>query len=127
MLPDANNNKNMMLQLLHRLALRLLPLYSASLLAAAVGSLVSAGLLLGLDNLQALAIRFALLLTMWALTLFAFINLFKNPAPVLLPALSWSERMLIRLQLGLYYFMALGFCVLVAVVFSLSVKMLMHG
>lgn len=115
-----------MLASLHGWALRLSPFYNICLVAAAVGSLVSAGLLLGLDDLHALAIRCSLLLTMWALTLFAFVNLFRNPAPLLLPALAWRERLLTRLQLGLYYLMALAFAVLAVTVFSLSVKLL-HG
>ncbi len=112
---------------LHNWALRLLPLYKACLVAAAVGALLSAALLLGLENLHALSIRLSLLFTMWALTLFAFVNVFKKPAPLLLPALNWREKMLTRLQIGLYYFMTLAFCVLVMSVLSLSVKLVVHG
>ena len=115
-----------MRELLYSWAVRLLPFYNATLVVAALGALASAGLLLGLDNLHALAIRLSLLLTMWALTLFAFINLFRNPAPLLLPALHWRDRLLARLQLGLYYFMALAFCGLMSAVITLSVKLVLQ-
>jgi hypothetical protein len=115
----------MKLLLLHRWALRLLPLRKICLLVAVAGWAVLAVLLLDADDPHAFTIRLLLLLTLWALLLFSFISLFKTAAPVVLPALNWQERLLARLQFWLFYGMACTFVVLVLVALSLSLKLLL--
>ena len=108
---------------LHQWALRLLPLRLASMTLAGLSWLVLAFLLLDETDSHALSIRLLLILSLWALLLFAFISLFKTAPPVVLPALSWHQRLLSRLQHLLYWAMAFSYLVLVAAVIGLSVKL----
>ncbi len=113
----------MNLSLLHKWALRLLPLHVPSMVAAGLSWLALAALLIDASDTHSLSVRLLLILSMWALVLFAFISLFKTPLPVVLPALRWQDRLLLRLQSGLYYLMALSFALLVLAVAGLSVKL----
>ena len=108
---------------LHKLALRLLPLRVPSMAAAALSWLALAALLLDATDSHALSVRLLLIFSLWALVLFAFISLFKTPLPVVLPALRWQDRLLLRLQNWLYYLMAISFGLLVLAVAGLSVKL----
>ncbi|MES2604481.1 MAG: hypothetical protein V4603_06050 [Pseudomonadota bacterium] len=115
----------MKLVFLHSLAVRLLPLRTPCLLIAGIGWGVVAWLLLDTDDPHSRAIRLLLVLTMWAMLLFSFVNLFKSPAPVVLPSLQWRERLVARLLYWLYCGMTFFFVGVVLVAVSLSVKLLL--
>ena len=113
----------MNLLLLHKWALRLLPLRVPSMAAAALSWLALAVLLIDASDTHALSVRLLLIFSLWALVLFAFVSLFKTPLPVVLPALRWQDRLLLRLQNWLYYLMAISFALLGLAVAGLSVKL----
>jgi hypothetical protein len=69
------------------------------------------------------AIRLLLILSMWALLLFAFTSLFSTPPPAVLPALRWQDRWIAKLQFWLFCAMALSYGLVVAMVIGLSVKL----
>lgn len=115
----------MKLVFLNRWALRLQPLHRVCLLLAVVGWGAVAWLLLVSQDPHSLAIRLLLILTLWTMLLVSFINLFKSPAPVVLPSLGWRDRFVARLVHQLYYFMAAAFAGVTLVAFALTAKLLL--
>lgn len=109
---------------LHTLALRLWS-FLPWCLVLMLGSIALAVFVLFRGGAQAsLTLGIALMLALWALLLFAFINLFQAiPAPVL-PRDTWFERLLSRIKLALYHLLALGVLVVGLVVILMSLKLL---
>lgn len=93
------------------------------MLAAAASWTVLAVLLLDATDEHTLGVRLSLIISLWALLLFAFISLFNTPPPVSLPALRWQDRWLAKLQYWLFCAMALSYGVVVVMVLGLSVKL----
>ena len=115
----------MMLFRLHQFALRLLPLRPLCLLLACTGFAVSVFALLTTASQHSQLLRMALVLTLWSLLLFAFIQLFKNiPAPVL-PKDRWFVRFRTHIKLALYQLLALGVAGLGVMLISMSLKLLL--
>ena len=115
----------MKLVFLNRWALRLQPLHRVCLLLAMVGWGVLAWLLLVSNDLHSLAIRLLLVLILWIMLLVSFINLFKAPAPVVLPSLGWRHRLVARLLYGLYCGMAAVFAGITLIAMALTAKLLL--
>ena len=68
---------------LHRLARKLLPLRAWCLLLALAGILLSTYAIIVAEPEASPLLRIAIVLTLWSLLVFAFIQLFQNiPAPV---------------------------------------------
>lgn len=113
----------MKLHSLHKWALKLHPLRTPGMLVAIASWIALALLLLDTADAHAMAIRLLLILSMWALLLFAFTSLFSTPPPAVLPALRWQDRWLAKLQFWLFCAMALSYGVVVVMVVGLSVKL----
>ena len=113
----------MNLHSLHQWALKLQPLRTPSMLVAATSWAILALLLFDTTDAHAMAIRLLLILSMWALLLFAFTSLFSTPPPAVLPALRWQDRWIAKLQFWLFCAMALSYGLVVAMVIGLSVKL----
>jgi hypothetical protein len=114
----------MLLYRLHLIARRLLPLSSACLLLALAGVLMAIYALVTTRTMPALFLSMAIVLTLWALMLYAFIQLFQQiPAPVL-PRDSYFERLRSRLLLWLYHLLALAVGVLGLTLLSMTMKLL---
>jgi hypothetical protein len=113
-----------MLLLLQTWALRLRPLQKACYAIAALSWLLCIALLLDKADSHALSIRLDLILSMWSLMLLAFINLFKAPAPLVLPALSWRERCYARIKYSLFLAMTVTYGLLFCVVLGITVKLI---
>lgn len=115
----------MFLYRLHKLAQTLRPLRRWCLLSALAGVLLSVFALLRTDTIASPLLRFAIVLTLWSLLLFAFIQLFQNiPAPVL-PKDNFIERLRSRVKLGLYQLLALGVAGLGIMLVTMSFKLLL--
>lgn len=114
----------MLLFRLHKFALRLRPLQPWSLVLVLV-SIVLASVELFEDGVNpSLTLGIVLALALWALLLFAFINLFQTiPAPVL-PKDTWFERLRSRTKLALYHLLAFGVLVVGLMLISMSLKLL---
>ena len=81
--------------------------------------------LLGTENQAPLLLRVAIVMTMWSLLLFAFIQLFQTiPAPVL-PKDRFVERLRSRIKLGLYQLLAVAVVAVGAMLVSMSVKLML--
>jgi hypothetical protein len=118
----AYYNGGMML-LLQLCALRLLPLQKVCYVIAVLSWLLCIALLLDKGDPHALGIRLDLIVSMWSLMLLAFIDLFKAPAPLVLPALRWRERCYARFKYGLFVAMTISYALLFLVVVGASVKL----
>lgn len=115
----------MLLFRLHKLARTLLPLRRWCLLLTLVGVLAGGFALFEAATMDSPLLRFAIVLTLWSLLLFAFIQLFqKIPAPVL-PRDSFIERMRSHLKLGLYQLLALGVAAVGIMLVTMSLKLLL--
>jgi hypothetical protein len=110
---------------LNRWALRLQPLHRICLPLAIAGWVILAWQLLVSSDPKSLVIRLLIILTLWAMVLVSFINLFKSPAPAVLPSLDWRHRLGARFLYGLYYLMTLVFAGIVLVAVALTVKLLL--
>ena len=111
---------------LHKLANHLLPLRTGCLLLALTGILSSVFALLSAQDQSSPLLRIAILVTLWSLLLFAFIQLFKKiPAPVL-PKDPFVDRLRGHVKLGLYRLLALGVAALGLTLVSMSLKLLLH-
>jgi hypothetical protein len=109
---------------LHKLAVGLLPLLPFSLALALGGVALSIYALVGSGASPSPLLGLALILTLWALLLFAFIRLFQTiPAPVL-PQDRFFERLWSRTRLLLYHLLALGVVVLGLSLISMSLKLI---
>jgi hypothetical protein len=93
------------------------------MLVAAISWAILALLLVDTADAHDVAIRLLLILSMWALLLFAFTSLFSTPPPAVLPALRWQDRWIAKLQFWLFCAMALSYGLVVAMVIGLSVKL----
>lgn len=93
------------------------------MLVAAISWAILALLLVDTADAHDVAIRLLLILSMWALLLFAFTSLFSTPPPAVLPALHWQDRWIAKLQFWLFCAMALSYGLVVAMVIGLSVKL----
>ena len=110
---------------LHKFAKTLLPLRGACLIFAMVGVLTGAYSLFREATIDSPSLRIAIVLTLWSLLLFAFIQLFqKIPAPVL-PKDRLVERLRSHVKLGLYQLLALGVAGLGIVLVTMSFKLLL--
>jgi hypothetical protein len=110
---------------LHKLARQLRPLRIGCLLSALAGVVLSVFALLRADDAASPLLRIAIVLTLWSLLFFAFIQLFQNiPAPVL-PKDHFIERVRSHLKLGLYQLLALGVVMLGIMLISMSLKLLL--
>lgn len=117
----------MLLLRLHRLALRLQAWRPVCIVLALAGiGLIGHELLV--DRPQAPAyLNLAIVLTLWGLMLFAFIQLFQRiPAPVL-PKDSFVERLRSRCKLACYHLLALAVTLTGAMLVSISVKLVAAG
>ena len=98
----------MLLFRLHKFALHLRPLQPWCLLLVLVSILLASIELAEGGVKPSLTLGIGLALALWALLLFAFINLFQTiPAPVL-PKDTWFERLRSRTKLALYHLLALA-------------------
>jgi hypothetical protein len=110
---------------LHKFAKTLLPLRKFCVLIALAGVLTGAYALLRTDSIESPLLRIAIVLTLWSLLLFAFIQLFQNiPAPVL-PKDRFIDRMRSYVKLGLYQLLALGIAALGIILVTTSFKLLL--
>lgn len=117
----------MLLLTLHRLALRLRPLRTASAVVTAVGWVAIMWVMVKGEDEHSWFVRATLALSLWALLLFTFTCLFQTlPAPSL-PALKWHERLLTRIRLALTYLMTFAFIVLALAVCGMTAKLMMLG
>lgn len=113
-----------LLYALHRLALRLLPLRPACLLLAAGGFLSGVAAALQAPAQWSWQLRLSLILAFWALMLYAFLQLFRELPPPVLPQLGWLERLRDRLRLLLYQGLALLVLALTLMLIMMSLKLL---
>jgi hypothetical protein len=113
-----------LLYLLHRLALRLQPLQAGCLLLATIAFL--SGLYAAVQNelLWSLQLRLSLVVAFWALLLYAFLQLFRQLPPPVLPGLGFFERLRDRLRLLLYQGLALLLLMLTLLLLRMSLKLL---
>jgi hypothetical protein len=110
---------------LHKFAQTLLPLRKLCVLLALAGVLAVVYSLLRNDSVAAPVLRIAIVLTLWSLLLFAFIQLFQNiPAPVL-PKDHFIDRLRSHLKLGLYQLLALAIAALGILLVMMSFKLLL--
>ena len=110
---------------LHKFARRLQPLRNWCLLLAFAGVCLSAFALLRAGNEASTQLRVGILLTLWSLLFFAFIQLFQNiPAPVL-PKDRLLDRVRSRIKLALYQLLALGVVTVGILLVSMSLKLLL--
>lgn len=110
---------------LHKFARTLLPLRKWCLLFALAGIGAGVFALLRSATMDSPLLRIAIILTLWSLMLFAFIQLFqKIPAPVL-PKDSFIDRLRGHVKLGLYQLLALGIAALGIVLVTMSFKLLL--
>jgi hypothetical protein len=110
---------------LHKLAQQLRSLRIGCLLAALAGVVLSVFALLRADDAASALLRIAIVLTLWSLLCFAFIQLFQNiPAPVL-PKDRFIERLRGHIKLGLYQLLALCVATLGVLLISMSLKLLL--
>lgn len=114
-----------LLQLLHRLALRLLVLRPVCLTLAAVGLLSGFYAAAVNDDPWSWQLRVSLILSFWALMLFAFLSLFRQLPPPVLPQLGFFERLRDRLRLLLYQGLALLILALTLLLLQMSLKLLL--
>lgn len=118
-------NRLMLLYRLHKIALALLPLTTASLLLTALGSTMVVLTLMTDSDAQSPLLRVAILFTLWNLMVFAFVRLFQAIPPPVLPQLGWLEKCWMRCKLGFYYLLALAVIVTGLGLISLSLKLLL--
>lgn len=114
-----------LLHALHRLALRLLLLRPYCLMLAGLG--LASGLYAAAqaEDPWSWQLRLSLILAFWALMLFAFLSLFRELPPPVLPQLHWFERLRDRLRLLLYQGLALLIMALTLLLLQMSLKLLM--
>ncbi|MFZ9585271.1 MAG: hypothetical protein ACO280_10015 [Pseudohongiellaceae bacterium] len=115
----------MVFHTLHRLARRLQPLQGAGLLLAAAASVGAMLLLLDAPRSHNLSLRLLLILALWGLLLVAFVRLFAAPVPVVLPALGWRDRIVLRLLRAWYLLLRFGFALVLLAISGLSIKLLL--
>jgi hypothetical protein len=110
---------------LHKLARQLLPLRMWSLLLALAGVSLIVFALLGTEDQNSSLLRIAIVMTLWALLVFAFIQLFQTiPAPVL-PKDRFIERLRSHVKLALYQVLALAVVIIGVMLISISLKLLL--
>ncbi len=110
---------------LHKFAQTLLPLRKWCVFFAVAGMLTGAYSLFREATIDSPSLRMAIVLTLWSLLLFAFIQLFqKIPAPVL-PKDRFLDRLRSHIKLGLYQLLALGVAGLGIVLITMSFKLLL--
>ena len=110
---------------LHKFAQTLLPLRKWCLLFAMTGVFCGTYALLREATMDSPLLRIAIVLTLWSLLLFAFIQLFQNiPAPVL-PKDRLLDRLRSHIKLGLYQVLALGVAALGIMLITMSFKLLL--
>lgn len=115
----------MLLYRLHCIARRLLPLRSYCMLLAVVGVVLTGFALLTTRHYAERFLSIAVLLTLWSLMLFAFIQLFQHiPAPVL-PLDKPLERLRGRIKLWLFKLLAVIVAALGLTLVSMSIKLLL--
>lgn len=115
----------MFLLTLNRLAHRLQPLRTPCAIITGLGWAVMVWVLVAGKDAYSLLLRTTLVVTLWSLLVFAFINLFQTLPPPPLPALKWHERLMSRIRLWLFYVMSGVFLALVLSVGGISVKLMM--
>jgi hypothetical protein len=110
---------------LHKFARMLLPLRRWCLVFVMAGVLTGGYALLQEATIDSPSLRIAIVLTLWSLLLFAFIQLFqKIPAPVL-PKDRLLERLRSHVKLGLYQLLAFGVAALGILLVTMSFKLLL--
>lgn len=109
---------------LHRLALRLLVLRPFCLLVASTGFLSGLYAAMQASELWSWQLRLSLIIAFWALMLYAFLQLFRNLPPPVLPQLGFFERLRDRLRLLLYQGLALLVVLLSLLLLQMSLKLL---
>ncbi len=114
-----------LLHALHRAALRLLVLRPYCLLLAAGGLLSGLYAAVQAQELWSWQLRLSLILAFWALMLFAFLTLFRELPPPVLPQLGFMERLRDRLHLLLYQGLAVLVAALTLLLLQMSLKLLM--
>ncbi|MES2624050.1 MAG: hypothetical protein V4628_02105 [Pseudomonadota bacterium] len=115
----------MLLLRIHKFALRLKPLRFWCLLLVVAGVVLIGYALLIAENASSSLLRMAIVMTLWSLLLFAFIQLFQNiPAPVL-PKDRFIDRVRSHIKLGLYQLLAVGVALVGVVLLSMSLKLLL--
>jgi len=109
---------------LHRVALRLRPLRHACLLLAAGG--FASGLFAALQYqvLWSWQLRLSLILGFWALMVYAFLQLFRELPPPVLPQLGLFERLRDRLRILVYQGLALLVLGLGLLLLQMSLKLM---
>lgn len=110
---------------LHRWAQRLLPLRLPGFAVAVGGILLLVAMMMGQRDPHDASLRLALIATLWALLLTAFLHLFRRPPPVVLPLLPLHEQLTTRMLRWLYRIVAAGFLALVVSVCGLTLKLLL--
>lgn len=110
---------------LHRLALRLLALRPFCLALAAGGLLSGIYAALSDNSPWSWQLRLSLILSIWSLMLYAFLQLFRELPPPVLPQLGWFERLRDRLRLLAYQALALLVLGLTLLLLQMSLKLLM--
>lgn len=112
----------MLLLHLHRLARRLRPVLPLCFGAACVGIALALFLLLRAEPSTEL-LSLALGLSVWAILLYAFIQLFQSIPPPVLPKDRWIERAWGRCRLALYHVLAVAVLIIALVLVSMSLKL----
>jgi hypothetical protein len=114
-----------LLHALHRLALQLGMLRPWCLLLATAG--LASGLYAAMQATETWSwqLRLSLILSFWALMLFAFLSLFRSLPPPVLPQLGFLERLRDRLRLLLYEGLALLVLALTLLLAQMSLKLLL--
>jgi hypothetical protein len=113
-----------LLYALHRLAGRLLILRPFCLLLAAAGFLSGVYAAVQGDELWSWQLRLSLIVAFWALMLYAFLQLFRELPPPVLPGLGFFERLRDRLHLLFYQGLALLVLALTLLLLQMSLKLL---
>lgn len=114
-----------LLQILHRFSLRLMVLRPWCLLLAAAGLLWGVYAAVEIDEPWSWQLRLSLILSFWSLMLFAFLNLFRELPPPVLPQLGFFERLRDRVRLLLYQGLALLILALTLLLLQMSLKLLL--
>ena len=114
----------MLLHKLHRIALWLLPFRMVFLLLALLALLGGLYAAITDNAVYSVQLRLFLIFSLWALMLFAFIQLFRRIPPPVLPGLGFFERLRDRLRLLLYQGLALFVAALTLFLVAMSLKLL---
>lgn len=115
-----------MLYRLHRLALQLAPLRPWCL-ALAIPGLALIVYALTAPDANGPVLRLALVFTLWVLLLFAFLSLFRDIPPPVLPHDRWWERLHTRLRLAACHLLVLLVALTGLGLLSISLKLATAG